>query len=47
MPTIPREQAQLPLALTLDIGSSSIRVMVFDAHGDDLAGLAGLSQLFL
>jgi gluconokinase len=39
MPTIPREQAQLPLVLSLDIGSSSIRTMVFDARGDDLAGL--------
>ncbi|HMA38031.1 MAG TPA: gluconokinase, partial [Chloroflexia bacterium] len=40
MPTIPREQAKLPLVLSLDIGSSSIRTMIFDAAGDDLAGLA-------
>src|SRR5207247_1339415 len=40
MPTIPREQAQPPLVLSLDIGSSSIRAMLFDAQARDLAGLA-------
>ncbi|MGI8586553.1 MAG: gluconokinase [Chloroflexia bacterium] len=40
MPTIPRERAKTPLVLTLDIGSSSIRAMIFDEGGSDLDGLA-------
>jgi gluconokinase len=39
MPTIAREQAQLPLVLSLDLGSSSFRAIVFDAGGRDVDGL--------
>jgi gluconokinase len=40
MPTVAHEAAVRPLVLSLDIGSSSIRAMVFDAQGQDVAGLA-------
>jgi gluconokinase len=39
MPTIAREQAQPPLVLSLDLGSSSFRAIVFDAAGRDVDGL--------
>ncbi len=39
MPTIDRRVAERPLVLSLDLGTSSIRVMVFDARGQDVAGL--------
>jgi gluconokinase len=40
MPTVSRAEAEAPFVLSLDIGSSSIRVMVFDRQARDIAGLA-------
>ena len=37
MPTIPRLRAVAPLALAIDVGSSSARALLFDRHGDALA----------
>ena len=40
MPTVSRAEAEAPFVLSLDIGSSSIRVMVFDRQALDIEGLA-------
>ncbi len=39
MATISKEQAQKPLVLTLDVGSSSLRASLFDAAGNAIDGL--------
>jgi gluconokinase len=39
MGTIPAGQAQAPLVLTLDVGSSSLRVTLYDRNGDSLEGM--------
>ena len=39
MPPITRERAEAPLALAIDVGSSSVRAMLFDALGRDVEGL--------
>ena len=47
MPTIPTAAAGRPLVLSLDIGSSSIRAMIFDAQARDVAGLAARATYVL
>lgn len=39
MPPVTRENAQSPLALAVDVGSSSVRVMLYDRAGRDVEGL--------
>ena len=39
MPPVSRGQAESPLALAVDVGSSSVRAMVFDCAGRDVEGL--------
>ena len=38
MPTTPQDQAQRPLALAVDIGTSSARAIIYDARGFSLDG---------
>ncbi len=47
MPTIAREAAAQPFVLSLDIGSSSIRAMIFDAQARDVAMLAARATYVL
>jgi len=39
MATISKEQAQKPLVLALDVGSSSLRVSLYDGTGNAIEGL--------
>jgi gluconokinase len=39
MPTVPQAEAEAPLALALDAGSSSVRAMLFDRRGRDVEGM--------
>jgi len=38
MPTVPLESAEAPLVLALDLGTSSFRALLFDCHGQAVAG---------
>src|SRR5215218_9098989 len=40
MPPVTREKAESPLALAIDVGSSSVRAMLYDRAGRDVEGLA-------
>lgn len=39
MPPVTRDKAEAPLALAIDVGSSSVRAMLFDRLGRDVEGL--------
>ncbi len=44
MPQVAAQDAQAPLILTLDVGTSSLRVLLFDAQGHQVAGVEARAQ---
>lgn len=44
MPSVPLAEAELPLVLTIDIGSSSARVLLYDHQGRQVAGLGATER---
>ncbi|MCS7222193.1 MAG: gluconokinase [Anaerolineae bacterium] len=44
MPSVSVRDAQAPLILTLDIGTSSLRVLLFDAQGRQVSGVEARTQ---
>ena len=45
MPTVPAGRAEAPFVLALDLGSSSLRALIYDAQGREVVGTEGRTPL--